>query len=86
MNEPRESLINFYNPPSTAPVRVDNFHYTADPPIFPLPTHQIHCPHCRNESLFTRFPYRNPTIDSLATAIHTSPSVDAVARTKASMA
>ena len=86
MTKPRESLINFYNPPSTTPVTIDNSHYTADPPIFPLSTHQLHCPHCRNESLFTRLPHRDPTINSPATTIHTSSSVDAVARTKASMA
>ena len=86
MNRPRESFINFYNPPSITPVRVDNSHYTADPPIFPLPTHQLCCPHCQNESLFAQFPYRNSTIDSLTTTVHTSPSDDAITRTKASMA
>ena len=86
MNRPRESLINFYNPPSIIPVRTNNSHYTADPPIFPLPTHQLHCPHCRNESLFARFPHRDPAVGSPATTIHTSPSVDVVARAKTSMA
>ena len=86
MNKPRESYINFYNLSSTTPVRIDNSHYTADPPIFPLPAHQLYCPHCRNESLFARIPYRSPTISSLATAVRASPSDDAVARTKAPMA
>ena len=86
MNRPKESFINFYNPPSTTPVRIDNSHYTADPPIFPLSTHQLYCPHCRNESLLARLPYRNPTVGSSTSAIHTSPSDDAVARTKAPVA
>jgi hypothetical protein len=86
MTGPRESLINFYNPPSTTPVRIDNSHYTADPPIFPLLTHQLHCPHCRNEPLFTRLAHRNPAVDSPTAAVYASPSVDPITRTKASMA
>ena len=86
MTKPRESFINFYNPPSTIPVRIDNSHYTADPLTFPFSTHQFHCPHCRNESLFTRFSHRDPAISSPTTAVHASPSDDAIARTKASVA
>ena len=67
-----ESLINFYNPPSKTPVRLGNSHYTADPQIFPLPTHHCLCPHCRtqNEPLLSRLPYRNPAIDRTTTSLH----------------
>ena len=81
MNTSKESFINFYNPPSTTPVRVDNFHYTADPPIFPLPTHHLHCPHCRTqyEPFLTRVPYRNPVVGYPTPAVHSSPSDHTVA-------
>ena len=71
-----ESFINFYNPPSKTPVRSGNSHYTADPQLFPLPTHHLHCPHCRaqNEPLLSRFPYQNPAINRPTTSLHTAPS------------
>ena len=80
MNPSRESYINFYNPPSTTPVRSKNSHYTADPFLFPLPTHHLHCPHCRNqnESLVTRLPHQNLADDSTTTPIHTTSSDDAL--------
>ena len=80
MNSSGEPLINFYNPPSTTPVCSKTSHYTADPFLFPLPTHHLHCPHCRNqnESLVTRFPHRNPTSDGIATPIHTTSSDNAL--------
>ena len=82
------SLINFYNPPSKTPVRLGNSHYTADPRIFPLPIHHLHCPHCRaqNESLLSRFSYRNPAIDRPTTSLHAAAPDGTVARTKTSMA
>ena len=86
MNTPKESFINFYNPPSTTPVRVDNSHYTADPHLFPLPTHHLYCPHCRNESLLTRLPHRNPPVNRPTTAVYSSSTYHAVARTKTPMA
>ena len=78
MNSSREPLINFYNPPSTTPVRSNNSHYTADPSLFPLPTHHLHCPHChsQDESLVTRFPYRNPANGRTATSTHTTSKND----------
>ena len=81
MHASRESLINFYNPPSTTPVRSANSHYTADPFRFPPPTHHRFCPHCRaqNESLVTRLPYRDPTVGRTATSIHTTSPDDALA-------
>ena len=81
MNPSGESLINFYNPPSTTPVRSEHSHYTADPFLFPLPTHHLHCPHCRaqNESLVTRLPHRNPTISRTAASVYTTSPDDTLA-------
>ena len=80
MNSFGEPLINFYNPLSTTPVRSNNSHYTADPLLFPLPTHHLYCPHCRsqNESLVTRFSHQNPTNGRTTTSVHTAPSDDAL--------
>ena len=81
MNSSREPLINFYNPPSTTPVRSENSHYTADPSLFPPPTHHLHCPHCRalNESLVTRLSHRDPMVDHITTSVHTASPDDAFA-------
>ena len=81
MNTARESLINFYNPPSTTPVRSATSHYTADPFLFPLPAHHIHCPHChdQNESLVTRFSHRNLAINHNATSVYTTSPDNALA-------
>ena len=70
MHSSQESLINFYNPPSTTPVRTKSSHYTADPHLFPLPTHYLLCPHCRHESLIAQFPHRSLTNGSRTTGIH----------------
>ena len=81
MRSSKETFINFYNPPSTTPVHIDNSHYTADPPIFPLPTHHLYCPHCQaqHEPLFTRISQRSPAVGYLTTTMHSSASDHTVA-------
>ena len=74
MNSFGEPLINFYNPPFTTPVCSKTSHYTADPFLFPLPTHHLYCPRChsQNESLVTRLPHQNPTSSHTTTPVHTT--------------
>ena len=87
MTTARESLINFYNPPSKIPVLLGTSHYTADPQLFPLPAHNLHCPHCRsqNESLISQFPHRNPAIDRPTASLHATSPDYTVTRTKTSV-